>query len=550
VTDRGMKHLTVLKNLRNLDLKDCLGLSDETLRELQPLKSLRSLSLPSQNLSLKAAKQFQQANPDRRLWARMSDFPEIDALWKRSTQHALYPSISPTAYFGEGFLTFETHDDVGLGYSVLSDLPKLAGLKLSGSAINDDVAQQLGQLTELTALDIGHSNITDAGLAAIGRLTGLESLDLERCDVTDKGLQHLKELRQLGTLNLSYTKVTDDGVEFIASRNPLSFLGVSGLPISDRSLPFVAKMSANTHYGGVLDVSGSQVTAKGLASLQTAPFAIVKLNHLPITDADVKTLRTWPNVYELDLSGTHVTGEELNFQSNTKLAILRLEGTRVTDATLPHLQLPDSIHTLSLSHTTVTGRTLPELSRFPIKALQLAGTPLSQQGLANVFALKITNLDLTDVSLTEPLSRSLFADTEIWSLTVHADSALMRTIPETRLATTLEFLTLSRATEKHLDILMQIPGLRNLSLVDSTFGRESFERLQDHPALSQLVLQRCQLTSEATPEIGRIGGLKRLVFESTELQAADLDDINRSNPNLSISVDRVLTPGQPDFQSM
>lgn len=158
VTDDGMKHLTHLAGLVELDAAGS-GLADAGLRELAAVKGLTRLNLNGTRVT----------------------------------------------------------DD---GLKALTRLGELRALTLSGTAATDGGLEHVGKLISLEELALADLKVTDDGLKHLTGLTRLRSLSLRGTRVTDDGLKELKELKQLQQVDLTHARVTPDGVTGLKKAMP------------------------------------------------------------------------------------------------------------------------------------------------------------------------------------------------------------------------------------------------------------------------------------------------------------------------------------------
>lgn len=246
-----LQELTDCRNLRLLALNG-VDLNDDMLLELSVLTQLRMLDLSENprltNRGLEVLRQF----PDLRLLS-------LDGTGANNDCGALLAGISG--------LTWLSLVDTGVDDAICKQLagcPRLESLDLTGTRISDASAASLGENKRLKKLSVAAADIGDqwirtfvekrseAGAAptravleegrrglsqlanAVGadRLTALpvvgrvaeagleyfdvpslEMLDLERTRVTDRGVQDLVSLPGLAWLNLDGTRITDAALE-------------------------------------------------------------------------------------------------------------------------------------------------------------------------------------------------------------------------------------------------------------------------------------------------------------------------------------------------
>lgn len=175
ITTDGIKHLSHLKNLRELELKD--------------------FALPGHRIDLD------------QLGELLAAFPVLERLslagWQISDRH-----------LKNGVAT----------------LKRLTALNVRGTLLGDEFYGRIGsdwRLQELYASD----GIGDAGLSALSALGNLSRLDVMGASITDSGLTSLSATAsRLGAVNVSYCEaLTDAGLSHLASLPLLRELQLSGL---------------------------------------------------------------------------------------------------------------------------------------------------------------------------------------------------------------------------------------------------------------------------------------------------------------------------------
>jgi protein kinase-like protein/Leucine Rich Repeat (LRR) protein len=97
--------------------------------------------------------------------------------------------------------------------AVLAGLPNLKKLQLQGNHFTDEGLAKIKGMTQLKSLWIGNGSgsITDAGIKFLSGLVNLEELELQDCPITDDGLRQLGGLKKLRDLYLNGTQTTGEG---------------------------------------------------------------------------------------------------------------------------------------------------------------------------------------------------------------------------------------------------------------------------------------------------------------------------------------------------
>lgn len=172
-------------------------------------------------------------------------------------------------------------------------------------------ATTVAGLHEITELDLRGVAITDADLVHLRALHGLTSLNLRGTQVTDAGLHHLAGLTNLQTLELRGTAVTG------------ATLGA--LPIGLQHV----------------DLTNTRAGRDVLAGMPALPsLGTLKLNQVPVTDADVDALVRWPRLHHLEIDGTQISEQGLRriLDLHPRIARIEARGTRISPEFQEELQ--------------------------------------------------------------------------------------------------------------------------------------------------------------------------------------------------------------------
>ncbi len=146
LADADLLSLRELHRLENLNLANCLNITDAGLAAISPLKDLRDLDLSRKPAVLSFT--FSSANPG----AKLSD---------AALMH-------------------------------LRPLSRLTSLSLSGNQITDAGLAQLSGLRSLEVLELDDTPVTDAGLEHLKRMPRLKFLSLVKTRVTKEGAMALE----------------------------------------------------------------------------------------------------------------------------------------------------------------------------------------------------------------------------------------------------------------------------------------------------------------------------------------------------------------------
>ncbi len=226
------------------------SLSDEHLRRLQVLETLRVLVLDSTSVTDEAVAEIKQVMPD--LVVYRSQRRAIAAVRKFRFAHVATQPCQVDA---------DLRRTIGDDY-----FQDPIGVHLRGSGIGDADLQHLEGFTSLRSLVLSETKITDAGLASLRRLSQLQILHAEDTKIGDVGLVHLKGCTDLRILLLNNTKVTDAGLVCLEGWTKLEQLYLRNTGVSDASvtrLKGLAQLIA-------LDLTPNQLSQASLRDLQMA----------------------------------------------------------------------------------------------------------------------------------------------------------------------------------------------------------------------------------------------------------------------------------------
>jgi hypothetical protein len=275
----------------------------------------------------------------------------------------------------------------GLRFDALTDagLKDIAGhtnlilLYLYSTDVTDDGLKELAPLKDLRILAPG-KRTTDAGLKAIAGLKNLESLYLEHTQVTDDGLKALAGMDKLISIVFDKAKVTDKTLRVLREAGLLHLLS----QIRDRSGGRPKSLEGT----GAVDFSGTQVTDAGLKELTCFPnvYAIV-LQDTTVTGTGLKDLAPLKKLTFLDLRKTKVSDDALK-----DLALLEaldsvdLRDTSINDGGLKHLAAVKKLSVVSLNGPNITDASLKELANVKglIAVYLYGGTMVTDAGVAEL----------------------------------------------------------------------------------------------------------------------------------------------------------------------
>ncbi len=116
--------------------------------------------------------------------------------------------------------------------SVLTQLPDLESLDLSGTMVTAKGLQQLGSLPKLNSLSLSGTLVMGIPESLAGNFPSLETLDFQNTLITDASLSALNGLDELNSVDLGGTRLTGDGLSKIKSLPKLQLLNLAGTSVS------------------------------------------------------------------------------------------------------------------------------------------------------------------------------------------------------------------------------------------------------------------------------------------------------------------------------
>jgi hypothetical protein len=309
VSDQELRRLTLLNELKEINLLACQNVSDSTLEILGMLHSLDKIVLDCKNVT-----------------------------------------------------------DLGLSY--LARLPSAALMQLEHcEQITDAGLAEIGKMSSLKALSMRGSfswNITDAGLAHLGNLHQLEVLTIKALSlqadliITDVGLQHIGNLAMLKTLDVdcwgTSINVTNSGLASLGKLTYLQSLRLGGFrDITNPGFQFLSNLPA---LNSLSLVACRNINAEVLDYLK-APALLTTLELCSgsnIHEECLHRISALPSLKRLSLNK--------NFP--TRLPMPHLMHLKFTDSLLEKLNGLPRLEELSLAYNPLlTGRGLSQLKRFP-----------------------------------------------------------------------------------------------------------------------------------------------------------------------------------------
>lgn len=269
ITDKGLKHLTILPRLKKVVLANT-HITDEGLKELVKLPHLYNLDLRNTNVTNEGMKTLLQAKQLNTLSVSqtqvdnngMDTIAQMKNLSNLSIAYLSYVNGSGIAKLKDLNLRWLFLSGLGLDDGLLSirnmqslrllDLEncrkakkclsqirgmlQLRSLNIEGTSVTTEDMQNLATLTNLVVLHAGRLDITDGAIDPLLNLPRLYELSLDSTRITDKGAAKLAGIKSLARLNLAATRIGDEAVAAIATLPHLEKLDLEGTNVSDIGL--------------------------------------------------------------------------------------------------------------------------------------------------------------------------------------------------------------------------------------------------------------------------------------------------------------------------
>jgi internalin A len=299
------------------------------------------------------------------------------------------------------------------------------------------------------------------------------------------------------------------------------------------------------------------------------PVTEVSLHDLPVTDADLQSLKGLVNVESLDLSGTKVTDAGLaELKPLRQLHRLNLSRTAVTGAGLAELKTIIFLHDLNLSYcavtdaglaglagvhdvdrldltgTAVTNASLEHLKALPrLGELILVGTKVTGAMVKQIAGLNLGQLDLTGVALTldeyvalvqvkrrtdvvvAPPEEPRAAEDDNSTLLVKGARPLisddwLKSLAERHLLHLLVVQS-TQFDPRGSDERFKDPG-HSLDLMDSSVTDAGLRHLRDYQEFTNLRLTNTRVTDKGLAEVAHHPNLVHLDLSKTKVTDAGL----------------------------
>ena len=541
VPDVWLEDIGSLTGLRNLGLT-ATGLTDDDLKCLRNLKQLEGIVLNGNQITDKGLQELQHATRLQRL----------DLMGTQIT---------------------------GLGFAALSDMRSLTTLYLTGTQTSDAGLEYIAALP-LKSLALCGTRVTDRGMAHVKDME-LDNLELRDTAITDKGIEIIGGITSLGSLHLERTAVTDEGLQSLAQRKQTWSLHLDGTGITDAGLTYL-----QPHEFDRLSLNGARITDEGVLNLQAVKsLGRLYLKDTQITDAGLGHFAKIERLHVLDLTGTQVTAEGIaklkealprcnitwdgnagdeatsttemelgDVSAERELAswVLRKQGdvfiAGVKAALQTESDLPDSFAIRAVNFyadRSVTDDDLAEMARLTalssVKEIGIGGTRITDAGLASLsIATALTKLSVRGTKIRGEGLKWLQTCEDLTVLLLSNNPGLGDS--------GLDYLKSLRRLH-HLDVadtnvsgagvkaIGQMPQLEALSLRLTKIGDDDVSHLTGLENLRALGLDGTRVTDEGLAHLTQLKSLESLNLVATKVTAEGVAKLKEALPHCNITWD-------------
>lgn len=290
VSDHGIWYLEELQNLKHVEL-ETLPVTHQSFQYLKRLPRLSTLTVSDADL----------AGP---WYLQQGDFPCLGTLSLQGEKVNDEVANQVAQLTGLVEIRFEATKLTMTGLAQLASMPNVESICVAKSALADAPCSMPSPTTKLMTLDLSDTAAGDQFLTSVSNFPQLEFLDLSNAKATDQGLSQLKSLNELHILKLTNTAITNDGIAELGCLPALRELHLGDTKLDGDVLDHLAKIKTLEW----IDLSNTKVSGEKLAKLATLPnLRGVSLFNTPISSSDLPYLRKLARVDEVYVDGSQLS---------------------------------------------------------------------------------------------------------------------------------------------------------------------------------------------------------------------------------------------------
>ncbi len=510
ITDDGLATLEFCPKLAWVQLTGCSQLTGASLRRLQHCRGLKIVTMQDVPVSLSAAVEFQAARPDIHLSYDQIIAPDLVRLIRQDsnvvkTSENPYEIWPPQAH---GLIhTLNVNLDSPGDVAVLSHLPQLTILRMTGPGVDDSALPYIGSMTFLRTLDLSRSRLSESAFSKIPVLKVLETISLANTHVSVTTLRWLASLPQLRSLDLSGSTING-----LAMDAPMAF----------------SKLS-------LLNLNRAHFAKDILARLDVPVLNSLQLRSCELNDADLNWLAAYPKLQVLDLAENPLDGHGLATLRNLPLIDLHLHRTALTDAGLEMVSCLKMLRELDVSGTNISGTGFITCSELAIYSIKLEGVTLSSGGIDAICQLKrLRSLNLQNAVLPEDSWQLLGSKLRVQHVSLDGKSEMIQAFVQPENVARLKTLVLNRPDKNSLRLIGEFPQVSYVGLSRCDVDEAAAELIILAQKCTTVELYECTVSAEAMRILASSETLRSIQLRRMDTTQINTESLQRINPKINI----------------
>ncbi len=514
ITDDGLAPLAFCVKLSYVDLTGCGQLTGASLNRLKLCVGLKTVVMQDVPVSLSAAVEFQAARRDVNLSYDQILAPDLLRLI-RTGSNTVKTTVKTTESVGDiwppqahGLIhRLNVNLDSPCDFAVLSHLPQLKILRMTGPGVDDSALPYIASMKSLRTLDLSGSRLAESAFIEMPVFAALAQVSLADTQVSAATLRWLSSLPQLRSLDLSGSTINGSAVDTQLAFSKLSLLDLN-----------------RAHF------------AKGvLARLDVPVLVSLQLRSCDLNDVDLNSLAAYPNLKVLDLAENPLAGHGLAACRNLPLTELRLHRTGLTDADLESVSCLKSLTRLDVSDTSISGTGFKTCSDLSLYSINLDGVTLSSEGIDAICQLKsLQYLNLQNAVLPEDSFQSLVNKLQLTGVSLDGTSENIQAFAQPDAVARLESIGLNRPDKNALRLLRQFPKIRSVTLLHCDVDTATAEFIILALKCTFIQLNKCTVSNEAMRVLASSETLWIIQLRGMHSTDLDIESLRLINEKLSI----------------